>query len=184
MTSAAPSKSLAVIAFLVSLLGVCFFPICAIGGVLALVDAIRQRGQPKAPGFDFRGSAFALNGFSFLVGLCMVPSLPGFWAFQQRSKQSQCRRDLQAVMKKFDELQEGAGARRAEAAARDREGSRGSRAARGVPRLSVHHRVRGEHGLGRRARRALGVVAHALRPGPTRSRRRRMLPPCDGLSRH
>lgn len=104
--SPAPSQTLSKVAFAISLLGFCVFPLCAIGGVLALVEAIRNRNHPKPAGFDYGGWAKGLTGLSFVFSLCLVPSLPMFFAEQQRSKQRECKQHLRAVMSRFSELQD------------------------------------------------------------------------------
>jgi hypothetical protein len=47
-----------------------------------------------------------LLGVSTLCGLCIIPSLPGFFAEQQEHKQRECREGLRAVMNKFHELRD------------------------------------------------------------------------------
>lgn len=107
MTSApAPQGPLAKVAFVVSLLFVCFFPLCAVGGVLALVDWLRHRGTPTS-GFAWRGWAARLNGASLALSLCLLPSLPGFLANRQREKHRECREALVALHARAGEVLDG-----------------------------------------------------------------------------
>ena len=52
-------------------------------------------------------SAVSLLGMCVLSALCIVPSMPTYFADQQGSKQAVCRRNLQLVMKRFAELRDG-----------------------------------------------------------------------------
>lgn len=47
-----------------------------------------------------------LLALSLMCGVCLVPSLPGWFAEQQENKQRECREGLRAVMNTFHQLQD------------------------------------------------------------------------------
>lgn len=48
--------------------------------------------------------ALTLIGGSLLCFLCILPSMPGFFATQQEMRQEECRQNLAAVMTRFEQL--------------------------------------------------------------------------------
>jgi type IV pilus assembly protein PilA len=101
-TPAAPAQpqsyALPIVAFILSLVGVCICPTALVGLILGIVALVRLSKEPQLPGKGFAIAAVVIPGLLVpIVGIQAAIAIPNFLKFQARSKQSECRMNLKAM---------------------------------------------------------------------------------------
>jgi len=96
---ASPSEAkstLAIVALVLGIVGVCFFPLGLIAAVLGIVALVRLPSGHSAKGFAVASIALPVISVP-ITGILAAIAIPNFIRFQERSKQAECKSNLKAL---------------------------------------------------------------------------------------
>ncbi len=90
--------SLPIVAFVLSLIGICFCPTALVGSVLGIIAWVRISKEPQLSGKGFAIAAtFIPLALVPVIGIQAAIAIPNFIRFQARSKQAECKTSLKSI---------------------------------------------------------------------------------------